>query len=116
MAERKVAPFGPTPPDPWRDRQRLASRNAQLDVVDVLSLPRAGSMVYGVGKVDERGAVSNRHTVDALGWSTGDHLHIVLVGGGSVLVHRDEAGAFAMDPSPTSCSQPQCDTRWNART
>jgi len=39
-------------------RQRLAARNAQLDVVDLLARPRAGSMVYGMGKVDERGAVS----------------------------------------------------------
>jgi hypothetical protein len=54
-------------------------------------------MVYGMGKVDERGAVSNRATVDALGWSPGDHLHVALVSG-SIVAHRDETGAFAMGP------------------
>lgn len=99
MAERKIAPLVPPRLTRGTGRQRLASRNAQLDVVDLLSRPRAGSLVYGMGKVDERGAVSNRAAVDALGWSAGDHLHVALVGG-SVVAHRDKAGAFAMGPKP----------------
>ncbi len=43
--------------------------------------------------------MSNRATVDALGWTAGDRLHIALVGG-SVVAHRDAAGAFAMGPKP----------------
>jgi hypothetical protein len=99
VAERKIAPLVPPRLTRGTGRLRLASRNAQLDVVDLLSRPRAGSLVYGMGKVDERGAVSNRAAVDALGWSTDDHLHIALVGG-SVVAHHDEAGAFAMGPKP----------------
>ncbi|MFC4856117.1 hypothetical protein [Actinophytocola glycyrrhizae] len=65
----------------------------------LLARSRTGSLIYGMGTLNERGAVSNWATVDALGWSTSDHLHIALVGG-SVVAHRDEAGAFAMGPKP----------------
>jgi hypothetical protein len=99
VAERKIAPLVPPRLIRGAGRQLLASRNAQLDVVDLLSRPRAGSLVYGMGKVDERGAVSNRAAVDALGWAAGDHLHVALVGG-SVVAHRDDAGAFTMGPKP----------------
>lgn len=71
MAERKIAPLVPPRLTRGTGRHLLASRNAQLDVVDLLSRPRAGSLVYGMGKVDERGAVSNRATVDTLGWGGG---------------------------------------------
>ncbi|MGB3444668.1 MAG: hypothetical protein WBA97_38515 [Actinophytocola sp.] len=80
-------------------RQRLAARNAHLDVVDLLGPPRTGSLVYGMDKIDTWGAVSNRSTIDVLGWTTGDRLHIVLLGG-SVVAHRDETGAFTMGTKP----------------
>jgi hypothetical protein len=52
-----------------------------------------------MGKIDTWGAVSNRSTVDALGWTHGDRLHIALLGG-SVVAHHDETGAFAMGTKP----------------
>ena len=99
VAERKVAALVPPQLAHGAGRRLLSSRNAQLDVVDLLAGPRAGSLVYGMGKIDTWGLVSNRSTIDTLGWVAGDRLHIVLVGG-SVVVHRDEAGAFAMGTRP----------------
>jgi hypothetical protein len=52
-----------------------------------------------MGKIDAWGVVSNRDTIQALGWTPDDRLHIALVGG-SVVAHRDPAGAFAMGPRP----------------
>lgn len=52
-----------------------------------------------MGKIDRWGLISNRSTIDALGWTTGDRLHIALVRG-SVVAHRDEAGVFAMGTKP----------------
>jgi hypothetical protein len=99
VADRKIAPLIPPKLSHGAGRQRLAARNAHLDVADLFAPPRAGSLVYGMGKIDTWGAVSNRSTVDALGWTTGDRLHIALLGG-SVVAHRDETGAFAMGIKP----------------
>lgn len=43
--------------------------------------------------------VSNRATVEALGWNGGDRLHFSLIGS-SVVVHRHAGGAFAMSAKP----------------
>lgn len=99
MAERRIAPLVPPRLTPGSGRRLFAHRNAQLDVADLLPRPRSGTLVYGMGKIDAWGVVSNRSTIDALGWTTGDHLHIVLVGE-SVVAHRDDTGAFAMGTKP----------------
>jgi hypothetical protein len=99
VAERKIASLIPPKVTQGSGRQRLAARNAHLDVVDLLAPPRTGSLVYGMGKIDTWGAVSNRSTIDALGWTSGDRLHIAPAGG-SVVAHRDETGAFAMGAKP----------------
>jgi hypothetical protein len=99
VADRKITPLIPPKLTRGTGRQRLASRNVDLDVVDLLAPPRTGSLVYGMGKIDTWGTVSNRSTIDALGWTSGDRLHIALVGG-SVVAHRDETGAFAMGTKP----------------
>jgi hypothetical protein len=80
-------------------RQLLASRNARIEVADLLPASRAGSLVYGMGRIDTWGVVSNRATIDALGWTAGDRIQIALVGG-SVVAHRDPAGVFEMGPKP----------------
>jgi hypothetical protein len=99
VADRKIAPLIPPKLTQGAGRQRLAVRNANLDVVDLLAPPRTGSLVYGMGKIDTWGVITNRSTIDALGWTTGDRLHIALLGG-SVVAHRDETGAFAMGTKP----------------
>jgi hypothetical protein len=99
VAERKIAPLIPPRRPGGSGRQPLANRMARLEVVDLLARPRSGSLVYGMGKIDQWGLISNRTTIDALGWTAGDHLHIALVGG-SVVAHRDPAGAFDMGAKP----------------
>jgi hypothetical protein len=99
VADRKIAPLIPPKLTQGAGRQRLAARNAHLDVVDLFAPPRTGTLVYGMGKIDTWGVITNRSTIDALGWTTGDRLHIALIGG-SVVAHRDETGAFAMGTKP----------------
>jgi hypothetical protein len=99
VAERKVAPLVPPRLSVSAGRQLLATRSVRLPVAELLAPPRAGTLVYGMGKIDTWGVVSNRDTVEALGWIAGDRLQIALVGG-SVVAHRDPTGAFALGPKP----------------
>jgi len=98
VAEGRIAPL--VPPRLARGGPRHSvHRNARLDVADLLAGPRSGPLVYGMARIDTWGLVSNRSTIDTLGWTAGDHLHVAVVGG-SVVAHRDEAGAFAMGTKP----------------
>lgn len=99
MTERKVAPLVPPTLARGSGRRLLAGRGAQLPVGELLDRPRAGSLVYGMGHLDADGRLSNRSTIDALGWTVGDYLNIALVGG-SVVVHRDSTGVFVMGNKP----------------
>jgi len=99
MTERKIAPLVPPTLARGSGHQLLANRSAQLPVGELLGRPRAGTLVYGMGRLDSEGRLSNRSTIDALGWTTGDSLNIALVGG-SVVVHRDPTGAFVMGTKP----------------
>jgi hypothetical protein len=99
VAERTIAPLVPPRLSVSAGRQLLATRGGRLPVAELLAPPRAGSLVYGMGKIDTWGVVSNRDTIQALDWTPGDRLHIALVGG-SVVVHRDSAGVFAMGSRP----------------
>lgn len=99
MAERKIAPLVPPTLARGSGRRLLAGRSAQLPVGELLARPRAGTLVYGMGRLDSEGRVANRSTIDALGWTAGDCLSIALVGG-SVVVHRDASGAFVMGAKP----------------
>jgi len=99
VAEHKIAPLVPPRLQRGAGRQLLANRNARIEVADLLPPPRAGALVYGMGRIDTWGVVSNRTTIDALGWTAGDRIQIALVGG-SVVAHRDPAGVFQMGPKP----------------
>jgi bifunctional DNA-binding transcriptional regulator/antitoxin component of YhaV-PrlF toxin-antitoxin module len=99
VTERKIAPLVPPTLARGFGRRLLAGRSAQLPVGELLERPRAGTLVYGMGRLDADGRVANRSTIDALGWTAGDCLNIALVGG-SVVVHRDTSGAFAMGSKP----------------
>jgi hypothetical protein len=45
-----------------------------LPLADLHQLSRDTTMLYGVGRVDESGRVSNRDIVRALGWQPGEKL------------------------------------------
>ncbi|MGB3443220.1 MAG: hypothetical protein WBA97_31155 [Actinophytocola sp.] len=99
MTERKIAPLVPPALARGSGSRLLAGRGAQLPVGELLARPRAGSLVYGMGHLDADGRLSNRSTIDTLGWAAGDCLNIALVSG-SVVVHRDPTGAFTMGTKP----------------
>ena len=99
MTEHRIAPLVPPTLARGSGRRLLAGRNTQLQVGELLARPRAGSLVYGMGRLDSDGRVANRSTIEALGWTTGDCLSIALVDG-SVVVHRDPTGAFVMGAKP----------------
>ena len=78
---------------------RSACRLSPLPLAELLPLLRAGSLRYGLARVDASGVVSNRSTIRALGWRCGDQLQVSVVAG-SVVVHRDPGGVFRMPAKP----------------
>lgn len=99
MTERRIAPLVLPILARGSGRRLLAGRTNQLQVGELLARPRAGSLVYGMGRLDSDGRVANRSTIDALGWAAGDCLSIALVDA-SVVAHRDPTGAFVMGAKP----------------
>ena len=75
------------------------ARLTQLPVAELLPLSRAGSLRYGIARVDCGGVVANRSAIQVLGWGCGDPLHITLLAG-SVVVHRGPGGVFRMPAKP----------------
>jgi bifunctional DNA-binding transcriptional regulator/antitoxin component of YhaV-PrlF toxin-antitoxin module len=100
MGERRIASLvPPSRLSPSVDGRSSAARGGSLPVAGLLPLPRVGSLRYGLARVDGSGVVSNRATIQALGWGRGDRLQITLVGD-SVVVHRSPSGVFAMPAKP----------------
>ena len=100
MTERRIAPLVPPRLSPTSTGGRvLADRRGRLDLAELLLSSRGGSLVYGMGRIDAWGVVSNRDTITTLGWTAGDRLQIAVVDG-SVVAHRDPDGLFAMGSQP----------------
>ena len=99
MGERVIAAVVPPQLSGAVGSQLRAVRGGRLPVGELLAVPRAGSLMYGMARIDVWGVVSNRAIVTGLGWAPGDRLTIALVNG-SVVVHRDPAGTFAMGTKP----------------
>jgi bifunctional DNA-binding transcriptional regulator/antitoxin component of YhaV-PrlF toxin-antitoxin module len=55
-------------------------------MVGLHQLSRDTTMLYGVGRVDASGRVSNRDIVRALGWQPGDKLEVIPALGGIVIL------------------------------
>ena len=99
MAERKVAALiPPRLPGSRADRVAMAGRG-RLPVAELPALPRSPSLLYGMGRVDADGRISNASIIAALGWGAGDRLQMALIDG-SVLVHRDRSGPFGIGHKP----------------
>jgi hypothetical protein len=99
MAERRIAALVLPRPVPSGRARGPSARSAPLPLVQLLPRPRTGTLRYGMAQVSATGVVSNRSTIQALGWRCGDALHVVVVGG-SVVVHRSAGGAFRMAAKP----------------
>jgi bifunctional DNA-binding transcriptional regulator/antitoxin component of YhaV-PrlF toxin-antitoxin module len=69
-------PVSPAPAEPLRP----------LPLIGLHQLSRDTTMLYGVGRVDASGRVSNRDIVRALGWQPGDKLEVIPALGGIVIL------------------------------
>jgi hypothetical protein len=67
--------------------------------VGLPQLSRDTTMVYGVGRVDASGRVSNRDIVRALGWRPGTKLDVILTLAGIVVLSSPQ-GLFRMSVKP----------------
>jgi hypothetical protein len=65
--------------------QRKRSAEQPLPLTDLHRLPRDTSMLYGFGRVDASGRVSERHIIQALDWKPGQRLDVVLIAHGIVI-------------------------------
>lgn len=54
----------------------LSTPATPLPIADLASLPRDGSMLYGMGRIDTSGRISERRIVRSLDWLPGDRLDI----------------------------------------
>jgi bifunctional DNA-binding transcriptional regulator/antitoxin component of YhaV-PrlF toxin-antitoxin module len=70
-----------------------------LPLIALHRLSRDTTMVYGVGRVDASGRVSNRDIVRTLGWRPGDKLEIVPTLGGIVILVGPD-GLFSVPATP----------------
>lgn len=53
-----------------------------LPMAKVRQLPHDASVLYGIGRIDASGRISERHIVRALGWQPGQRLDIALLARG----------------------------------
>lgn len=70
-----------------------------LPLVNLHHLSRDTTMLYGVGRVDASGRVSNRDIVRALGWQPGDKLEVIPTLGGIVILSAPD-GLLSMPFKP----------------
>ena len=70
-----------------------------LPLVNLHQLSRDTTMLYGVGRVDASGRVSNRDIVRALDWQPGDKLEVIPALGGIVILSSPD-GLLSMPLKP----------------
>jgi bifunctional DNA-binding transcriptional regulator/antitoxin component of YhaV-PrlF toxin-antitoxin module len=70
-----------------------------LPLAGLPQLSRDTTVLYGVGRVDVSGRVSNQEIVRALGWRPGDRLEVILTLGGIVVLSSPE-GLLSMSVKP----------------
>jgi hypothetical protein len=56
-----------------------------LPLTELHQLPHETSMLYGIGRMDASGRISDRHIVQALGWDPGHRLQVALIARGIVI-------------------------------
>jgi hypothetical protein len=81
------------------DRQATGApgtfKPTSLPLAELLPLPRAGSLRYSLGRIDQSGRVSARVLLGELGWYAGQHLQFAIVEN-TVVAHPDPTGSFAV--------------------
>jgi bifunctional DNA-binding transcriptional regulator/antitoxin component of YhaV-PrlF toxin-antitoxin module len=67
-----------------------------LPIPDLHRLPRDGSMLYGIGRVDASGRVANHEIVKVLGWRPGDRVDVIVAP--RAIVMRSSPGGLVSVP------------------
>jgi len=70
-----------------------------LPVPDLQRLPHDGSMLYGIGRVDASGRVTDHEIVDALGWRPGDAVEVI-VAPWAILMRTSPQGLVSVPRRP----------------
>ncbi len=83
-----------------------------LPMADLHHLPRDGSMLYGIGRVDASGRVANHAIIEALGWRNGDKLDVVMASR-AIVIRQSPVGLFSVPQRPCivipATARRQCD-------
>lgn len=79
-------------------RSRATELVHPLPLTELHRLPRDTSVLYGIGRVDASGRVSERQIVNALGWTPGERLNVALIAHGLV-IHTAQDGPLTLSPT-----------------
>lgn len=94
--------------------QRRDEDAQPLPLGELPSLPRDGPLVYGMGRIDASGRISERAIIRMLGWSAGDRLTISVVSR-VILMSADPAGLHKFPVKPfvmiPAAARAQCGLR-----
>ena len=92
-------------PSSVRPTVRMAGRVSlarSLPLAAVPEIPAADEVLYGFGRINASGRVTDRTIISALGWRPGDPL-ILTATAGMVIARRDPVGMVTIcQPSSTS--------------
>jgi bifunctional DNA-binding transcriptional regulator/antitoxin component of YhaV-PrlF toxin-antitoxin module len=66
-----------------------------LPMPDLHQLQRDGSMLYGMGRVDASGRITNHNIVEALGWQHGEKLEVAIVSH-AIVIRPSPDGLFSV--------------------
>lgn len=70
-----------------------------LPLTELPPLPRDGSVLYGIARVDASGRVASRELVAALGWNPGDRLDLTVIAA-AILIRAAAGGLLAVPRKP----------------
>ena len=86
---------------PSRSRQHAGTLSAPspLPLTDLHRLPRDTSMLYDIGRVDGSGRIASNDIVNALNWSPGSKLDVILTPQ-SIVLRSAPDGLFSVPQRP----------------
>jgi bifunctional DNA-binding transcriptional regulator/antitoxin component of YhaV-PrlF toxin-antitoxin module len=70
-----------------------------LPVPQLHRLPRDGSMLYGIGRVDASGRVADHDIVAAMGWQAGDRIEVI-IGPRAIVMRKSPQGLVFVPRRP----------------
>jgi len=70
-----------------------------LPITSLHRLPRDGSLLYGIGRVDASGRVADHDIVEALGWRHGDRLEVTVIPR-TIVIRSSPEGLYSVPQRP----------------